>query len=173
MSEALPSQIDIRKLAVKGAKFDAKFPVSRLNRLSGQLADDVGSVAVRLELSIDEQGLRRLVGDVFAEVHVACQRCLQVMSLEIHSTLDLAIVWSDEEARHLPKHIDPLIVGEELTDLEDVVEEELILSLPIVSYHNRDVCRVTGPLSFGDEIVEEGEPKENPFKVLEQLKSDK
>lgn len=174
LNEPLPSQIDIRKLATKGVEIAANFPVSRLKRFQEMLADEQGSVDAKLVFYIDEQGLRRVGGEVHSNVQVVCQRCLQPVPIRVDCSLNLAIVWTDEDAQNLPKAIEPLIVGEELTDLADIVEEELILSLPFVNYHDLQACpagETVGYTSAEQPVAEE--PKENPFKVLEQLKSNK
>ena len=175
----LPSQIDVRKLAVKGVEIKAEVPVSRLVRFVDSLASDSSVLAVDLHFYVDEERFRRIDGRVRGTVEVYCQRCLEPMPLELDTEFSLGIVWSEDDARRLPDSLDPLIVGEELTDLADVLSEELILSLPYVSYHAAEDCKQTPNYSVGAEesvaqvVVEKVAERENPFKVLEQLKRDK
>ena len=83
----------------------------------------------------------------------------------------LAVVWNDEDARRLPRSIDPLMVGEEPCNLWELVEEELILGMPGFSYHEAEDCNelLAGISAPEAEAGEEGE-KPNPFNVLAQLK---
>ena len=71
--------------------------------------------------------------------------------------------------------MDPLIVGEdELMDLNEVVEDELLLNMPFVAYHDPDKCSGKQQYEFSaEEETAPVEEKENPFSVLEQLKSGK
>jgi uncharacterized protein len=98
------------------------------------------------------------------------------MPISIDSHFKLAIVWSEEESERLPKSLDPLIVGEELVDLHNVVSEELVLSLPFVNYHEADDCQQSiGYSSVDPDITEEvmtDNEKENPFNILQQLKKE-
>lgn len=93
------------------------------------------------------------------------------MPLQLSSDNTLAVVWTDEQAAHLPRHLDPLIAPEEACNLWQLVEDELILALPAFSYHETDECKesIAGfsePAPQGDI----GEEKPNPFNVLAQLK---
>lgn len=172
----LPSQIDVRKLVVKGIEIDAKTPVSDLPHFVSLLANDEGVVDISLQFYKDEERFKRIDGQVKTTVNVSCQRCLEPMPVSVDSQFELAIVWSEEESERLPKALDPLIVGEELTDLRSVVSEELVLSLPFVSYHEAGDCQqAVGYSSVDADAFEEAvadNEKENPFNVLQQLKKE-
>ena len=56
-------------------------------------------------------------------------------------------------------------------NLHELVEDELLLSLPMVPMH--ETCPVTPVFSAGDPAVEATEAKPNPFAVLGQLKKGK
>ena len=192
----LPSQLDIRKLVVKGAEISAETPISTLPRFVDLLANEEGSIAVSLQFYIDEERFRRVDGHIGGTVEVFCQRCLEPMPLALDIRFQLAVVWSEDDAERLPASLEPLIVGEELVDLADIVSDELILGLPFVSYHEVDSCQQPGHYAgagFGAEAdvaaanlavakgvatnvatnVATTEARDNPFKVLERIKFDK
>jgi uncharacterized protein len=176
MSNApLPSQLDVRKLAVKGAEISAFALVSTLPRVVDMLADKEGKINVTLRFYIDEQRHKCIEGHLQGVVQVFCQRCLEPMSVNVDMSFQLGIVWSEEKAEKLPSSLEPLIVGEELTNLADVVSDELILNLPYVNYHHPEDCKQSvGFSSVDPETIELLEKtKDNPFNVLAQLKSDK
>ena len=175
LNEPLPNQIDVRKLATKGIEITGNFSPSLLTRFVELLANTEGSISSKLSFYIDSSRKRRVDGEVKAKVKAICQRCLKPVDVTVNSCFELAIVWSDDDAQRLPQTLEPLIVGEELINLADVVEEELILSFPFVNYHDNDDCKEQSGLIFSgsQESIKEKAPKENPFKVLEQLKSGK
>ena len=108
-----------------------------------------------------------------AEVAVTCQRCLEAMPVTIASKNTLAVVWTDEEARHLPKHLDP-VISEEACDLWELVEDELILALPAFSNHSNEDCnKILVDLSQPTAPEAAKSDKPNPFDVLAQLKPGK
>jgi uncharacterized protein len=95
------------------------------------------------------------------------------MPEQVTSDNTLAVVWTDEQAAHLPKHLDPIIVEDQSSNLWELVEEELILALPPFSYHDTDKCKETIAEFFDPEIETVEEEKPNPFNVLAQLKPGK
>ncbi len=182
-STPLPRQVDIRKLIAAGAEISAREPLEKFARLAAMLAKDEssagekvggGDVEVGLHFYVDESGIKRIDGEVRADVLVQCQRCLQPMALSIDSTFAVGVVWSDDQALRLPKQLEPYIVGEEPHDVRDLVEDELILCVPYASYHADENC-AGGYRQSADVEFEQGAKAEkpNPFKVLEQLKSPK
>lgn len=115
---------------------------------------------------------------------VVCQRCLTPFQEPLDVTAAYLIVASEEEADAVPlddDEADP-IVGSRQFDLYELIEEEVLLSLPLVPKHA--VCPsvhealVTG--EAGDIVVErpaEDEPvrrdaSDNPFAALQALKRD-
>lgn len=187
LTAPLPSQIDIRKLVVKGAEISANPPISSLPRIADLLAEGdsdtqgkAGSLAVNLRFYIDDERQRRVDGQITGTVNMTCQRCLEPMPVDVDVKFELGIVWSEEDAERLPKSLEPLIVGEELVDLADIVSDELILSLPYVNYHSPADCKQGMGYSsvdpeYADAVgkVNVEQEKDNPFQVLEQLKFDK
>lgn len=178
MADPLPKLVDIRKLIAAGVELHASEPIRHFTRLVDMLESDEGSVEIDLNCFIDEQGKRRIDGHVQAEVMIPCQRCLQPMPFRIDSEFAVAAVWTEDQAENLPKHLDPYVVGEGPQDVRGLIEDELIICLPYVSYHELEDCAATPHLETGADEVKaaEGaapEAKKNPFNVLEQLKSGK
>jgi uncharacterized protein len=121
---------------------------------------------------------------VEASPWVVCQRCLTPFQEPLDVSVAYLIVASEEEADAVPlddDEADP-IVGSRQFDLYELIEEEVLLSLPLVPKHT--VCPsvhealVTG--EAGDIVIErpaEDEParrdaSDNPFAALQALKRD-
>jgi len=166
----LPRKVDPRKFVAQGIEVAGDVPVEVFERLGQSLTSTDGFARVELAFGRDEQGLKIIEGKLGGEVHVTCQRCLQAMIQPVAADILLAIVWDEEEARQLPRKVDPIIVGEESIDLYELVEDELLLALPFVSYHDSEQCR-SERREFGDAVEDDApEADNNPFRVLEQLK---
>lgn len=183
LADPLPKLVDIRKLIAAGVELHASEPIRNFTRLVDMLESPLdvsewGNVEIDLNCFIDEQGKRRIDGHVQAEVMIPCQRCLQAMPFRIDSEFAVAAVWTEEQAENLPKHLDAYVVGEGPQDLRGLIEDELIICLPYVSYHELEDCVATPHLETGADEVRAAESaapaeKENPFKVLERLKPGK
>ena len=171
LTEPLPTTLDVRKAAVRGVGVSGTLRPLDLQRFRPLLAGDDGTIEAELMFSRDEEN--RYVIDVAVEAHVTviCQRCLEPMSQHMASKNTLAVVWTDEQAAHLARHLEPLIVEQEACSLWDLVEDELILAMPPFSYHDTKSCKERIAV-FSDPAPEEegGDDKPNPFNVLAQLK---
>lgn len=173
LNTRLPRHIDPRKFAHQGLDLQGVIAVSELPRLAevaleGNRFDDGSEVKVELQFGVDEEKHRVISGQALCSLKVACQRCLEPVEVVLDADINLAIVWDEERAKQLPKALDPLILPEGPADLYEIIEDELLLNLPMVSYHDEDCIEQT---SFGDEAVAvEAAPSKNPFQVLEQLK---
>jgi uncharacterized protein len=171
LTEPLPSTLDVRKAAARGVSISGALKPLDLQRFRALLAGDAGQIRANLAFSRDEEGRSVVHAVIEAEVEVTCQRCLQPMLLALGSDSTLGIVWNDDQAKHLPKHLDPLIVTEEGCDLWQLVEEELMLALPSYSYHEEDDCNKDLAGYSGPTPGEGGDAERpNPFEVLAQLK---
>lgn len=171
LTEPLLNTLDVRKKAVRGVTVSGALKPLDLPRFRTLLADDTGAIQAVLMLDRDEEN-RCLIGtQIDAQVTVVCQRCLEPMPTTLHTENTVVVVWTDEQAQHLPKHLDALIVAEEACNLWELVEDELILSMPIYSYHEAEDCnKILSGLSAEAPAIEGAEDKPNPFNVLAQLK---
>jgi len=163
--------LDVRKAAARGVSVSGTLRPLELLRFQPLLAADEGTIEAQLSFSRDEENRYVIHVAVEADVSVTCQRCLEPMPAHLTSDNTLAVVWTDEQAAHLPRHLDPLIVAQDACNLWELVEDELILAMPPFSYHDTQECkeRVAG---FSDAAPEgsAAEDKPNPFNVLAQLK---
>ena len=173
LTEPLPSTLDVRKAAARGVSVSGALKPGDIPRFQALLASDMGEIDAELTFTRDEEKQAIVTLSYRAEVSVICQRCLQPMSLELAGESSLGIVWTDEQAKHLPRHLEPLIAPEEGCNLWELVEDELILALPPFSYHDTENCKQMLSDYTGPAPEEEGEQKPNPFDVLAQLKTDK
>lgn len=166
--KALPRQADPRKFAQQGVSLEGFIPVSELPRILEATEGSEGDVQVTLAFNISEEGKRVVTGQAHADMVLICQRCLEPVTVPIDSNISLGIVWDEEAAEKLPPHLEPWIAGEGMADLYDMIEEELLLSLPAVAYH-QEPCIDSQLYSSGKPV--DVKKEKNPFQVLEQLKS--
>lgn len=182
-SDRLPDFIDPVRLAEQQRELRGQIPLSRMHRLASSLAGAEGLVDVGLRFGIDALGVRFMTGRIHAELVVTCQRCMEAMAGPVEAEISLGLVRSDSEAERLPENYEPLLVGAEPMPLSAIIEDELILALPIVSMHAPEQCPAsTRPECAADDVPAEGADPEadqaadraadraNPFAVLRALK---
>jgi uncharacterized protein len=144
-----------------------------MHRLKTSLLSDSGEVGLVLEFGIDETGIKYLQGHVTVELELECQRCLEAMTLSIDKEMLVAFVRSNVEAEQLPEDYDPFVIEQTPIALIDVIEDELILSLPQVPMHKREDCpasEIVATDKQAEKATDELEQKDNPFEVLAKLK---
>ncbi|GLS26513.1 YceD family protein [Marinibactrum halimedae] len=168
--QRLPRTVDPRKFAQNGVKLVGDIEQNQLERLSAAVVQIVSPVQVSLAFDIGEEGYREVTGRISAEVQAECQRCLQPTPLSLVCDVSVGVVWDEDQAKQLPSRLDPWIVGEGAADLFCMVEEELLLALPMVAFH-AEQCVNEALFSSADSSEDLDVDQSNPFSVLEQLKS--
>lgn len=174
LSQQLPEQIAPFKLARQGVSLQGRFKLINMERLVGSLVDAEGEVEVDLHFDVDEMGVSYMRGHFKAVVNMECQRCMGPMQVPVDGDISVGFVASDDQARNLAEAYEPCVLTEDIAALIDLVEDELILALPIVSVHPDKACQPWFEQE-GNQQVENApvEEKENPFAVLEALKKGK
>lgn len=168
MSEALPSRVDAMRLAARGASLDNVTPVAAMTRLGDALADASGTVESQLVFTRDAQGRTVIDGRAHAVLQLVCQRCLQSMPFEVDVAVRVAVVGDDGEAQALAADAEPVIGDSGEVSPLALVEDELILALPLVPLHAADAgCRAPADAPPAAAVR-----RENPFAVLKRLKTD-
>jgi uncharacterized protein len=172
MSGPIPAHIEPRKLVDREIVLEGTVATVKMPRLSALLDAPAGDVQVKLAFARDEQGIATLHGHYQTEVALICQRCLEQVVVPLDSQCDVGFVESDEAAKNLPKHYEPVIVDDEPLDLHALIEDELLLALPPVPMHPMETCEHPPGYTPDPVDVEEPAEKPNPFSVLASLKRD-
>lgn len=166
---ALPKSVDARKLVQRGQQLTGTLPSTQLARLNAAVESVDGDIRAELEFARDLQGNRTVSGKLHGKVALLCQRCLQAMPRAVLAEFHWGVVWSEEQGKSLPKDLDPVVQDGDELNLYEVLEDEILLNLPMVAYHEEE-CVARDRFHFEGDTEQAGEQQENPFKVLEQLK---
>ncbi len=126
-------------------------------------------IEVDVEFSRDARGRPQFQLTVKATLFAECQRCLGEVSYCIDSRKTM-LVLNDEAAlenasKKFGEEFEFVLAKEEKLILMPIIEDELLLSLPIMFKH--DVCQMALKPIDDEEKLEE---RVNPFAVLSQLK---
>ena len=156
--------IDSLDFAHSGKQIDAEVSFAELPRLLDVLDNSQGILRYTVQGSMDAQGSPMLKISLSGEGQLRCQRCLQGMDYAIQHDVrlklcDQAVLDAQDDEDEELEHI----LADAHLDVLELLEEEILLSLPIAPRHESGACQLT-----------EGEnrQKENkhPFAVLEKLK---
>jgi uncharacterized protein len=170
---SLPRIVVARKLASRGQRLGGAVAQEALPRLLDAVLESGPQVTVELQFSAEEGGKPEIHGQVEARVTLSCERCLKPVELTLAAEPALGLVRTDAEAETLPGRLDPCVLPGEDLDLFELVEEELLLALPIVAMHEDASCqpRLAGANDDDDaDDADDADGTQSPFRVLERLK---
>jgi len=94
---------------------------------------------------VDQRGSLSLQVSISGEVGLTCQRCLGSMpyAVGLERTLYLARNEAELERLDVLPHSDAIQAGERLS-LVELVEDEVLLSLPLAPMHAEGECSISG-----------------------------
>lgn len=144
----LPLKISPIDLCDVGADFEGVLPLANMRRLSELLADTSGQVHVRFHFGKLNSGKRYIKALINGKLLFECQRCGNPVSYDIKSEIKLCPIFGKAMTDELPEDLEPLLVNDEQIILSELVEEELLLSLPMVPKHAFGECSVKLPDNF-------------------------
>jgi uncharacterized protein len=168
----LPHWIDPDELARSGRRLHGVLEWAELGRVS-----DAGAKggSPRVEASFrayrEPGGAVIVEGRVAATVVVECQRCLGDVEVPVQGDLVVAVARSGTEAARLQEDFETVELGrDERLSLPRLVEDEILLAVPLVPRHaHRRDCD-TEVVRHLDRLSGRAPARDNPFKVLEALR---
>lgn len=168
MTSSIPKQLRTKVWESPQEAMTLSLGLSELPRLSDCLVSVEATAEVVFKLYKDVMGWSVLEGQIDAQLAVLCQRCFKPMKLPLSTTFKLALIDEDDEARKLPNDYEPLVVQDGLVNTRDVIEDEILLALPIVSTHKVEDCgaKTKKPNYENADTF----TKPNPFGALAKLK---
>mgnify|MGYP000573662146 CR=1 FL=1 len=162
--------VDPYKLAKRQQSMQGSFPVASMQRATKLLASDQRELTYSLMFDIDEDNCCFIKGELRAVLTMRCQRCMQTFEQELNCNFKVSPVPNDEAAKGLSVVYEPVVVFDAKLDPAELIEDELILALPIVAMHDiEDVaCKNATEL-----LADKAQNLVNPFQVLQDLKLNK
>lgn len=173
-----PLRLDLAALVAEGAALEGHWAGEQLPRLSASTTppQDIPPA----EVAWRAQGRRvpvtggepELWLHVVAQVPVwlTCQRCLRPFELPIEIDRQLRFVRDEAEAEALDAELDDDVLAlPRALDLRELIEDELLLALPLVPRH--DTCPAPLNFSAGEAVDSAVQERANPFAALQALKT--
>jgi len=168
MSRAPKEPLDALNLAAAATVVERDYCLANFVRLAERLAAPGGAAHARMVFrSVD--GLPTAELQVRAPAVLICQRCLGPMRQTLESTSKLVFVVSEDAA--VPEDHEAIAGDPRRVDIAELVEDELLLSLPLVATHGAgDDCATPGPRVPGDAVAEpSAQELRRPFAGLKEL----
>ena len=172
MSQPLPVFIAPLRLCEMRTVLSGELGLDDMDRLAEFLSDQEGEVVLSLSFDEDARGIPFAVMTLDARLRLVCQRCLGPWETRVRREVRLGFTREPGVAELIAEHgYEPVVLERNELKLRDLVEDELLLALPMIPKHEREDCQ---PRLGSDERHDDESPaRENPFAVLAQLKGRK
>lgn len=177
--EFAPERLNVPGFTAAAATLEAADPVPNYARLVAELATSATDAIVSWEASGEERPgadgkpVPWMHLEAETTVPLVCQRCLSPVDTELYVDRWFRFV-ADEataEAQDDESEEDLLVLSRDF-DLHTLIEDELLMEIPVTPVH--DVCPTPVQLSSSDEDFKAAEEaKPNPFAVLQALRGRK
>jgi uncharacterized protein len=172
-----PRRLDVAAFAEKSGGLQGEIALSSLPRLAESLSPEPGDDGADAPVCWSARGERRLhrgaaqtwlLLQAGASVSLTCQRCLQPVRVPLAVDCRYRFVADEATAAQddAEAEEDVLVLTRAL-DLPSLIEDELLLALPLVPRHP-DRC--PQPLSVPDDTPEAPQDTRRPFEALAGLK---
>lgn len=175
-----PRRLDVAALAAAGACISGEFALAELTRLMQDVlppAPDSAAEALHWSARGADQrvsdGEPRIGLHLRAEttLRLCCQRCLQPVAVALQIAPNFRFVQGEALAEQLDEDCeDDVLALNPSLDLRELIEDELILALPLVPRH--EVCPEPLPMSAEAGDAADHAAGERPFAALAALRRD-
>ena len=130
------------------------------------------AIQTHFEDSPGSEPLQTLDLGLKGRIHLICQRCLQDCAVDLDEKRRFLLLATEQDADDYPVEDEEreALVASQHFNLLETIEDEVLLSLPLIPKHPEGFCEPHAS-SFGDD-AEEGlsEKPENPFNILKNMK---
>jgi uncharacterized protein len=142
MSPPWSQPLDVDRLSRGETEIDFDVPVSELPRLLSRMPGIGGTVRGTARFG-RRSGFAAVELTLAGTVTLQCQRCMQPMQLALRSTTEVALILAEAAVAEVPEELEPVLARDGRISVGELVEEELLLALPIVPLHEQlEECAV-------------------------------
>jgi uncharacterized protein len=128
---SIPQYIKTSQGLARSEQYSGEVDPQQLPRLKPALAGPSQKLQVSLALVRDRVG-NWLRGQLSGSLDLQCSRCEQVFAWPLEAEVNLRLVRSDAEAQAVLEDADPYQVEDDRLPLVEVVEDEVLLALPML-----------------------------------------
>jgi len=153
--------------------------VADLERLTPLLSETIGEVDFKATLLTGEAKRNLITIEIKTALLMECQRCLTSCYVNVERSFQACVVEheSTENAEshverlleHLPEDCEVVLLEDGLMNVNHLIEDELLLSLPLVARHeNQQDCLAQGyrTTALAEAVKVDEKTHVNPFSML-------
>jgi len=163
-------KVDVEALAAEGATLERRYPLDRFPRLADVLVSPDGEAVARFHFLRAAEDIPACELSVEAVASLRCERCLESFRHPIASEARIAFVAEGTGENHVPEGFEAVTLDADRLSLSGLVEDELLLSLPVVALHAEGTPCARRTAQAEDDVQGAAEPETHrPFAGLKEL----
>jgi uncharacterized protein len=169
-----PAKLDVEAFAKAGASLEGVWPVTQLERLAASTVATAESSPVTWSARGELRPMRGGPSQVWLHIEAStkvmleCQRCLSPVAATVDAKRSFLFVHGENTAAELDADSeDDVLAITRALDLRELIEDELLLALPLVPRH--EACPIPLQATESAAAPEEDDPP-HPFAGLAALK---
>ena len=164
LNKSLPDELKLFNFAKKEISFSGLYQISDFPKISEIASNKTEDVKVDLSFYLNNNKTPCVDGIIELDIVLACQRCLDDLSIALKVDFNLAFVRHNQESEEIDSLYEIYLIEEDELASHDLISDEILLSIPMVPTHDYDCMKIINK----QEVVKE--KSENPFAILKKLK---
>jgi uncharacterized protein len=163
------SRFEAFELVQQRGTVSGEIAPSKLERIADSLASDAGRVAYAIAGTTDEAERPALDVRIDGELELTCQRCLKPMTWRASQRITLLLAHDERELALLDDSDErEVVLADESLDPIELVEDELLLTMPYAPRHPQSEAALCVPANDGEP---QPDKPASPFGALAELKA--
>jgi uncharacterized protein len=157
--------IDALEFARERKHLAGDIAAARLPGLADMLFDPSGDIHFELKGRVKKNGKLAIDVEIRGTLGLICRRCLERVAFDIQRRSRLTLTTESEPLSSLGLDDEEIetVPAESIAEITELVEQEVLLELPIAPAHPDGVCTIPG--------VGTADERSSPFSVLARLKT--
>lgn len=136
----IPSQVSVERALARSERYEGEIEAARLPRLAELQPQRVSAV---LDVGRVRGGFGQVSGQIEAGLRLECRTCGTPYDWVAKVAVELALARDEAEEARLMERAEPLLVTDDVLPLVQLVEDELLLGLPMMP--RCAACENAGP----------------------------
>ena len=172
-----PQHLDVKAFARAQGDLSGEVDLHSMARLRADCSEDIAGTVIwsaqgHVRQASDGQDATWMQLQAQVQVPLTCQRCLKTVmqALEVDRSFRFVPDEATAEAQDDASEEDLLVLSKDF-DLLALVEDELLMALPLVPMHTD--CQSEHAPTSKDDLGAEADAKPNPFAVLATMRLSK
>ncbi len=162
----LPEVLDVWRMVAARRGFEGVLPLASMTRLRDSLVDAEGDVQVAMQFDRDVLRVAYVELRIETQLPLECQRSLQRFLHPVQLVQRLGLIRDEADEAGLPEGYEALLLpGDGMLRPAELVEDELILAVPVIAVApGTEAMERDWPASEDEDVVS------HPFAALAEFK---